>query len=93
MILSLITDDVALAGEAEDAGIDRVLIDLEREGKAERQAGRSLFQSTHRLESVRHVKAALRRAELMVRINPLSERTPDEVDGVLAGGADVVMLP
>ena len=93
MILSLITDDVALAGEAERAGIDRIVIDLEREGKAERQAGRSLFQSTHRLDSVHHVKAALQRADLMVRINPLSERTPDEIDAVLAGGTDVVMLP
>ena len=93
MILSLITDDVALAEEAERAGIDRIVIDLEREGKAERQAGRSLFQSTHQLDSVHHIKAALQRADLMVRINPLSERTPDEIDAVLAGGTDVVMLP
>ena len=50
MILSLITDDVDLAAEAERAGIDRIMIDLEREGKAQRQAGRNLFQSSHRLE-------------------------------------------
>lgn len=93
MILSLITDDVALAGEAERAGIDRIVIDLEREGKAERQAGRSLFQSTHELDAVPRVKAALRRADLLVRVNPLSARTPAEIDAVLAGGADVVMLP
>jgi citrate lyase beta subunit len=93
MILSLITDDVALAREAERAGIDRIVIDLEREGKAERQAGRNLFQSTHQLHSVRHVKAALQRAGLMVRINPLSERTAGELDAVIAGGADVIMLP
>ena len=93
MMLSLITDDVALAAEAERAGIDRIMIDLEREGKAERQSGRSLFQSTHQVTSVGRVKAALERAALMVRINPLSERTPEEIDAVLAGGADVVMLP
>jgi citrate lyase beta subunit len=93
MILSLITDDVGLAADAEGGGIDRIMIDLEREGKAKRQAGRSLFQSTHQLDAVGRVKAALERAALMVRINPLSQRTPQEIDAVLAGGADVIMLP
>jgi citrate lyase beta subunit len=93
MILSLITDEVALAGEAERAGIDRITIDLEREGKAQRQAGRRLFQSSHRLESIAPVKAALDRSSLLVRINPLSERTPRELDAVIAAGADIVMLP
>jgi citrate lyase beta subunit len=93
MMLSLITDDVALAKEAERAGVDRIMIDLEREGKAARQVGRDLFQSTHQLESVLRVKATLERAALIVRINPLSERTADEIAAVLAGGADVIMLP
>jgi citrate lyase beta subunit len=93
MILSLITDDVRLAAEAERAGIDRIMIDLEREGKAQRQAGRNLFQSSHRLESVGPVRDALARAALVVRINPVSERTSREVDAVLAAGADVIMLP
>jgi citrate lyase beta subunit len=93
MILSLITDDPALAGAAERAGIDRIMIDLEREGKAQRQAGRNLFQSSHQIESVGVVKAALGRASLVVRINPLSERTPREIDAVIAAGADVIMLP
>jgi citrate lyase beta subunit len=93
MILSLITDDVELAAEAERAGIDRIMIDLEHEGKAQRQAGRNLFQSSHRIESVAVVKAALERASLLVRINPLSDRTPQEIDAVVAAGADVIMLP
>jgi citrate lyase beta subunit len=93
MILSLITDDVTAAAGAERAGIDRIMIDLERDGKAQRQAGRNLFQSSHRLESLGPVRDVLDRAALVVRINPLSERTPQEVDAVLARGADVVMLP
>jgi citrate lyase beta subunit len=93
MILSLITDDVALAAEAERAGIDRIMIDLEREGKAERQAGRKLFQSSHRLESIAPIRTALERAAVMVRINPLSARTPQEIDAVIAAGAKVIMLP
>ena len=93
MILSLITDDVGLAAEAERAGIDRIMIDLEREGKAQRQAGRHLFQSSHELASVGPMKAALECASLVVRINPPSERTPHEIEAVLAAGADVIMLP
>ena len=93
MILSLITDDVALAAEAERAGIDRIMIDLERDGKAQRQAGRNLFQSSHRLESIAPIKSTLDRASVIVRINPLSDRTPQEIRDVLSGGADVIMLP
>jgi hypothetical protein len=39
MIFSLITNDPRLAGEAEAAGIQRIMIDLETHGKAQRQAG------------------------------------------------------
>ena len=59
MILSLITDDVALVAEAERAGIDRIMIDLERRGKGAAPGGPNLFQSTHSIESVARVKAVL----------------------------------
>jgi citrate lyase beta subunit len=93
MKLSLITDDVALAVEAEQAGIDRIMIDLERDGKAERQAGRGLFLSTHRIESVARVKMALEKTPLVVRINPLSRRSRSEIDALAGSGADFIMLP
>jgi 2-keto-3-deoxy-L-rhamnonate aldolase RhmA len=93
MKLSLITDDVALAVEAEQAGIDRIMIDLERDGKAERQAGRGLFLSSHRIESVAPVKVALVKTPLVVRINPLGESSRSEIDALVDGGADFIMLP
>jgi 2-keto-3-deoxy-L-rhamnonate aldolase RhmA len=93
MTLCLITDDVPLAREAEAAGIDRVVIDLERDGKAERQAGRHLFLSGHRLEAVAPMRRALHVASLLVRVNPLSHRSAGEVDAVIDAGADLVMLP
>ena len=37
--LTLLTDDSVLAKSAYDAGVDRIGLDLERLGKAERQAG------------------------------------------------------
>ena len=39
VVLTLWTNDPALARRADDAGIDRVGIDLDRLGKAERQQG------------------------------------------------------
>ena len=93
MKLSLITEDEAFAVEAEQAGIDRIMIDLERDGKGERQAGRGLFLSSHRIESVARVKGALQKAPLVVRINPLGCRSRGEIDALVDGGADFIMLP
>lgn len=93
MKLCLITDAADFARDAEEAGIERVMIDLERDGKAERQAGRQLFLSSHTLASVAPLKSALRRSALVARVNPLSERSASEIDAVIGAGADFVMLP
>jgi hypothetical protein len=93
MQLSLITNDPEFSRSAEDAGIDRILIDLERLGKAERQAGRGLFLSDHALADVPRVRRALRRAELMVRVDPLNVHSREQIDFVIDAGTDYVMLP
>jgi hypothetical protein len=74
----------------------RLFVDLERNGKAERQAGRNTFISAHQLEDVGRIKAVLTSTRLMVRVNPLHEATKSEVDAVLAYGlakTDLLMLP
>ncbi|RYF38305.1 MAG: aldolase, partial [Comamonadaceae bacterium] len=68
-------------------------VDLERLGKSERQAGRNTFISTHAMEDVGRVKRVLQNSRLMVRVNPLHDATPGEVESVLAQGADLLMLP
>jgi len=88
-----VTNDPALAARSDRLPGMRVWIDLERAGKAERQAGRDTFISDHQLADIAPVKAALRHGRLMVRVNPLSAQTPAEVDAVLAAGADRLMLP
>jgi citrate lyase beta subunit len=93
MILCLITNDVDFALDAEAAGIDRIMVDLEVQGKAERQAGQGLFLSQHQPDDVCRLRARLRSAKVMVRVNPLHAGTGDEIDAVLGDGADVVMLP
>jgi citrate lyase beta subunit len=93
MQLCLITNDAEFAAEAEQAGIDRVMIDLESKGKELRQAGEGLFLSTHRIEDVARLRSRLAVARLLVRVNPLGAGSRAEIDRVLRDGADIVMLP
>lgn len=88
-----ITNDPALAKRCDALGGFRLFVDLERMGKAERQAGRNTFISEHQLADVARVRAVLRQSPLMVRVNPLHAGTPGEVDAVIGEGADLIMLP
>lgn len=88
-----ITNDPTLARRCDALPGMRLFVDLEVHGKAERQAGRNTFISTHRLEDVGRIKSQLQRSRLMVRVNPLHAGTADELNAVLAQGADWVMLP
>lgn len=88
-----ITNDPAFARRCDALAGFRLWVDLERLGKAERQAGRNTYISAHSLEDVGRIKRVLRRSPLMVRVNPLNEGTPAEVEAVLSAGADQLMLP
>ena len=88
-----ITNDPGLARRCDALPGMRLFVDLETRGKAERQAGRNTFISTHQPAEVGRIKAQLQRSRLMVRVNPLHPGTPAELDTVLAQGADWVMLP
>ncbi len=91
--LSLITNDLETVRIAEAAGVERILIDLERLGKRERQAGQNLFLSTHDEADVARIRGALRTARLTVRIDPLHSGSRRQIDRVIESGADFVMLP
>jgi hypothetical protein len=88
-----ITNDPAFARRCDALDGFRLFVDLERLGKAERQAGRNTFISAHGIDDVGRVKQVLRRSKLMVRVNPLNDTTAAEVDAVVAQGADLLMLP
>jgi len=88
-----ITNDPAFAQRCDALGGFRLFVDLERAGKAERQAGRNTFISTHQVDDVGRVKRVLHQSRLMVRVNPLHAATAAEIDVVLAQGADLLMLP
>jgi len=88
-----ITNDPEFARRCDAIAGFRLFVDLERLGKAERQAGRNTFLSSHTLEDVARVRAAVRNSPLMVRVDPLNARSAQELDAVLAHRPDLVMLP
>lgn len=95
--LLTITNSPALAAQCDALPGMRLFVDLERNGKAERQAGRNTFISTHQLTDVGRIRAVLKNSRLMVRVNPLQAdnlaAARAEVDAVLTQGADLLMLP
>src|SRR3954471_1745840 len=88
-----ITNDPAFARRCDALPGFRLFVDLERMGKAERQAGRNTFISAHQLHDIGKIKRVLRQSPLMVRVNPLHDGTAAEVDAALQEGADRLMLP
>src|SRR5262249_7025817 len=92
-VLTLWTDDCELARAADGAGVDRIGVDLERLGKAERQRGKGTWISPHTIGDLRALAGTLDRAVLFARVNPLHGGTAAEVDAVIAAGARTLMLP
>jgi hypothetical protein len=82
-----------LAARADAAGIDRIGVDLEREGKHQRQAGLGTWISPHRAERLVGLRAVIAGAQLFARVNPLSAQSADELERLLELGVQVVMLP
>jgi hypothetical protein len=93
MELAYITKDPSLAMLAEDSGVERLFIDLERLGKAGRQTGQGLFLSNHQLEDIAPIRKVLSRAKLMVRVDPIHPDSEQQISSVIDAGADLIMLP
>ncbi len=91
--LTLWTNSAQRMRWADAAGVDRIGLDLERLGKADRQAGLATWLSPHRVEDLAVLRKQVRRAELFVRTNPLNPASAEEVDGLVAAGVSVLMLP
>lgn len=97
--LMYITNSPEVARVAESCGVDRIFVDMEYIGKSDRQGGMDTVQSRHTVEDVKRIRQCLRASELMVRCNPVHEATADygssaeEIDAIVAAGADIIMLP
>lgn len=97
--LMYITNRPEIAQIAETAGVDRIFIDLEYIGKADRQGGMDTVQSRHTLYDVKRISEAITTAELLVRVNPIHDAreayasSEEEIGTAIDNGADIVMLP
>lgn len=97
--LMYITKEPEIAAIAENAGVDRIFVDMEYIGKHLRQGGMDTVQSRHTLTDVENMAKTLKKAELLVRCNPIHEASADygssaeEIDGIVERGGQIVMLP
>ena len=97
--LMYITNQPQIAQIAESSGVDRIFVDMEYIGKADRQGGLDSVKNHHTVEDVRRMKQAVESAEVVVRVNPIHEATGEytsseqEINDVIRAGADIIMLP
>ncbi|KJU82080.1 HpcH/HpaI aldolase [Candidatus Magnetobacterium bavaricum] len=89
----LFTNDVGLVAEAKEAGIDRIVVDLEKSGKQERQQGYHLEINTHTIDDIKRIKDTFPSVNVLCRINPFHENSHKEIEHVIDAGSDVIMLP
>jgi hypothetical protein len=91
--LMYITNRADVAKIAERNTVDRIWVDLEVRGKENRQGNVNSVKSNHTMSDITTIRNAISTSELLVRVNPLWEKSQMEIDEVVARGDDIVMLP
>lgn len=97
--LMYITNRPEIALIAENAGVQRIFVDMEYIGKADRQGGMDTVQSRHTVDDIRAVKRVIKTAKIMARCNPIHNATEsyasseEEINAAINAGADILMLP
>lgn len=91
--LMYITNKPEIAKIAENSGVDWIFVDLEVNGKEERQANLDTVKSKHSISDIVKVKDVLSTSKLLVRINPIYDGTEIEIEEVITAGAEIIMLP
>lgn len=101
--LMYITNNPEVAMIVQEAGVDRIFLDMEYIWKEDRQGGMNTVQFHHTVEDIQNLRKVVEQSELLVRINPIHEEgsylgvshtsSIDEINAVIEAGADVIMLP
>ncbi|MDE9493187.1 CoA ester lyase [Xenorhabdus bovienii] len=91
--LMFITNNKDLSKHASESGVNRIFIDLEINGKYERQGHLDTLISKHSIDDIKSVRKAITKSELLVRINPIFSGTEKEINDAIYFGADIIMLP
>lgn len=96
----LICNDGELATFALGSGVSRIMLDWERNGKAERQKGADTLLSYHKVSDLFNVVSSLNsggvsdvKRRVIVRVNPLYDGSAAEIQAAIDGGAGYIMLP
>ena len=84
----IIPNSISFSKGADKAGINSIFIDLEQRGKNLRQGHLNTHKSSHQLTDIGNYRKSVKNAELLVRINPLWERTKEEVNFAINNGAE-----
>lgn len=96
--LMYITKDPEVAKMADEAGVNYVFVDMEYIDKELRQQGDTV-KNIHTIEDVKNVKNSLTSSRLLVRCNPIHDKTEEnssseeEINAIIDAGADYIMLP
>jgi len=91
--LMLLTGEPDFALRAQNAGVDRIFLDLEYINKAERQHGRNTFITQNTIDDVALMRKVVKPGKLLVRVNPINPLSKNEINAVCEAGADFIMLP
>ena len=89
----IITAIPEIASFVETCGVERIFIDMETRGKKDRQRHMNTPIYEHSFEDLKAVKKNLKKAKVLLRINPWYEKSREEIEKGLDRGADVIMLP
>ena len=92
-VLTLFTNNPDLAKAANDAGINRIGLDLEKIGKEHRQDASKAWISNHQMHELQAIRDQLTQTALFCRTNPIHASSRDEIDYLIDQGVAVLMLP
>lgn len=91
--MMLITNNIDIAAYASACGVTRLFVDLEINGKYERQGHLDTVISHHSMSDVEAINKVKGEAELLVRLNPYHIDSEQEINSAIEHGADIIMLP
>ena len=92
-VFTLFTNDHDLAVRAEQAGINRIGLDLEVIDKHLRQDRKKCWISDHELHQAQDLRNTLNHAKFFTRTNPIHAHSREEIDTLIDAGVEVLMLP
>ncbi len=90
--LTLFSTDAAFIKKAVSAGVDEIIVDWERRGKAERQSGFDTEINADTVADLRLVRSSTR-AKVICRINQSGPTTGEEIEQAIEGQANEILMP